>query len=161
MRGDDRPQAHLQARDADRFECRVDGIEDGNEGNERRYADHHARHHDGDIDQRIEELAQPPFHPLEAQGAQGAHHGGDDGSGARDNKARHQRLGEDGISESFAIPFDGKALPVHRIVPGIERKDDDERDWRVEEDIDEGCIDTHGHTKAARRTSPRLKTKRM
>ena len=57
MRGDHRPQAHLQPQPADRLERRIDGVEERDEGDQRRDADHDARHHDGDIDERVEDAA--------------------------------------------------------------------------------------------------------
>ena len=44
------------------------------EGDQGRNADDDARHHDGDIDQRIEERAQPARHAFKAQGRHRAEH---------------------------------------------------------------------------------------
>ncbi len=119
-------------------------VEEGHEGDQRRDADDDARHQDGDVDQRVEGVAEPAAHALEAECRKRSDDGGECRGGERYHQAGGQRFGDQRIGEGLAIPFQREALPDHRLLSGIEGAADDEGDGRIEEDVDEDGVEAHG-----------------
>ena len=66
-----------------------------------------------------------------------------------------------GIGEGLPVPLQRETLPIHGIASGIEGESDDKGDRRIEEEIDEGCVEAHDQTSATRLVPDFPSTKRM
>ena len=131
-----------------------EGIDQGDQG---RDADDDARHHDGDIGQAIEGDPQRAPHLLQGQRRHGAHDCGERRRGAGDDQAVLQRLDDEGVVRGLAVPDEGEMLEVAGVVAAVEAEEDDQRDRRIEEEIDEDGIAAQHRprlTSARRRAGP-------
>ena len=117
--------------------------EHGDKRDQRGDADDDPRDHHRDVDDGVKDRARRATDTLQANGSKRAEDAGQRRRDEGNDQAGFQRVHHEGVLQRAGVPLRGETLELAGVPARVEAEERDDRDRRVEEQVDEHGVDTH------------------